>query len=244
MFCTSMPTYGFNENDTCNECLDTFRKIRIPPEDMFVECKFQNHLINCTTAFREIVLGFDVCYTFNGLEYLRIDDKVEPQIWNVDDGYKPTAPFDTYPRRALATGKEFGFSILLRINRRDFDFSCTSESGFWVKCSKHQISLNNRHFLLQLEFGLPGEIPQFRTNFFSTVLGDSMNFVLKPKILTTSNELRSYALAARKCIFSDEVPLRLFKQYTQSHCKLSCGFHWILEKCGCFPILLIKSEFF
>jgi Amiloride-sensitive sodium channel len=104
---------------------------------MFVECKFQNQVINCATSFREVVQHFGLCYTFNGLEYYRSNkenhDEQTSQTWNVDDGYNPTAPLATYPRRGLGAGKQFGLSILLRMNKRDIDFACSSEAGFRVK---------------------------------------------------------------------------------------------------------------
>jgi Amiloride-sensitive sodium channel len=139
MFCTDLALYGFNENDTCNECLDTLREIRIPPEEMFVECKFQNKVVNCTTAFSEKVFDYSICYTFNGLENYRIDmknkDELLPQTWNIDDGYSPTAPVHTYPHRALGASKEFGLSVLLKTNKRDMDYACLHEPGFWVNIS-------------------------------------------------------------------------------------------------------------
>jgi Amiloride-sensitive sodium channel len=121
------------ENATnCNDCLKTLREIRVPPEEMFVECRFQNQVIDCMDAFRETVIGFGVCHTFNGFKIYRPGTEKSHSLWNNDEGYKQGAPFDTYPHRALGTGRKFGLSVLLRINKNDIDVLCTGPPDFQV----------------------------------------------------------------------------------------------------------------
>jgi hypothetical protein len=136
-FCFNTVKFVDHDNYTdCNECLDHLREIRIPPEELFAECKFNNQVINCTAAFSELVRATSLCYTFNGFEIRR--QHVEnisnpPQEWSIDEGYKPTASFDSYPRRALGAGQQFGLSVLLKYNKDDFRYLCDRKPGFWVQ---------------------------------------------------------------------------------------------------------------
>jgi Amiloride-sensitive sodium channel len=117
---------------SCNNCLATLRDITIPPEEIFVECKFKNELINCIESFEEIILPMSVCYSFNGLDvYRQEDSNNDPKEWSTDKGYEPGATLDTYPRRGTAAGIRFGFSVLLKLNKKDYDESC-SDPGFRV----------------------------------------------------------------------------------------------------------------
>jgi Amiloride-sensitive sodium channel len=102
---------------------------------MFTECKFQDHLINCTLSFKELVLDHALCYTFNGVDIFRENSKkTDPSTpeWSIDEGYNPTAPLDVYPRRVLGAGALLGLSVLLKINKHDIDYACYANPGFWV----------------------------------------------------------------------------------------------------------------
>jgi Amiloride-sensitive sodium channel len=128
-FCPKQVVYGDLRNSTnCNRCLQTLREIRIPPEEMFAECKFQDQPINCTSTFKELVIGYGLCYTFNGVEVYRTNSEVNDQEWISD----VTNPWNVYPRRALGAGKQFGLSFLLKMNEHDIDYMCHGSPGFWV----------------------------------------------------------------------------------------------------------------
>jgi acid-sensing ion channel, other len=134
MVCPQQLLFDKLANDTnCNNCLETLREIRIPPEDTFVECKFRNKVINCTESFKEVVTEKGLCYTFNGLGIYRWDNvSQKTPEWNIDDGYNPSANLDAYPRRVLGAGSKFGLSVLLRIKQNDIDDLCYGDPGFWV----------------------------------------------------------------------------------------------------------------
>jgi hypothetical protein len=114
--------------------METLRKISIPPEDFFVECKFQNKLINCTSSFKEDLVFNRICYTFNGLEKYRQDIENRASLnWSIDGNYQPNAFLDTYPHRATGVGIHLGLSILLKHNKQNVDYSCTGGSGVSVE---------------------------------------------------------------------------------------------------------------
>jgi hypothetical protein len=89
----------------------------------------------------------------------------------------------------------------------------------------------------QLEYRMPCEIPLFRTHL-SAQLQSQWTLVLSPKSILSSEELRQYSDASRKCYFANERRLKYFKQYTQNNCELECETDLVLEKCGCFLITI------
>jgi Amiloride-sensitive sodium channel len=89
---------------------------------------------------------------------------------------------------------------------------------------------------------MPYETPQFSENSLAIPLQESLNLVLTPKMITTSEELRSYSPTKRNCYFSNEGGLKYFKQYTQSNCEIECLADAILKNCGCLPIY-IESDY-
>jgi len=122
----------------CNECLEAVQQILVPIEDFFVKCKFRNQVINCTKSFKQTVVNDKICYTFNELGFYRHYDGANTHLdeaiddWSIDEGYKPTAPIDAYPYRALEVGFKFGFSILLRTSKKHYDFICSDDDNFLV----------------------------------------------------------------------------------------------------------------
>jgi len=124
----------FKNYPDCNACKEILRDIRIPPEEMFVDCNYKNEVVNCRDVLKEMVVQNLLCYTFNGVEIYR--HSIEPKTveWSIDDGYKPTATLETYPHRILEAGIKFGFSIFLRLHQQDLEYACFGEPGFWVNC--------------------------------------------------------------------------------------------------------------
>jgi len=129
---------GVKNYTDCNECRDTVRQIRIPVEEIFIECKFRNQIISCASVLDEVVVNHGLCYTFNGFELYRRGSEsgkrkaVKFQNWNVDDGFKSSDSSDSYPRRASRAGQNFGLSILVRSDMSEMDFFCSGYPGFKV----------------------------------------------------------------------------------------------------------------
>jgi acid-sensing ion channel, other len=83
---------------------------------------------------------------------------------------------------------------------------------------------------------MPYEVPQLKTSYFDLHLKHSLTSVVKPKMMTTSDELRDYSVSERKCYFSNERRLQYFNQYTQSNCEIECIAEFINQKCKCLPV--------
>jgi Amiloride-sensitive sodium channel len=110
------------------------RKMMVPVEEIFIECKFGSRVINCTESFQEVIIGYKMCYTFNGLELIRQATTTKEHEWSVDGGYKSTTFLDTYPYRSLGAGAKFGLSLLLQSNEKYNDWDCSILDGFVVGC--------------------------------------------------------------------------------------------------------------
>jgi acid-sensing ion channel, other len=83
---------------------------------------------------------------------------------------------------------------------------------------------------------MPNDAPQFVTKFFNVPEDAAVNYVVTPKIMSNSDEIRSYPLVQRNCYFSDERRLKYFKHYTQTNCEMECYLERALQQCGCLPI--------
>jgi acid-sensing ion channel, other len=65
-----------------------------------------------------------------------------------------------------------------------------------------------------------------------------MTIIVQPKLVTTSEALRSYSIAERKCYFSDQRHLKYFERYTQSNCETECEIDFVMEECECRPMFI------
>lgn len=79
----------------------------------------------------------------------------------------------------------------------------------------------------------PADVPNFTKNFFRIQFGQEVLVSVKPKMITTSDELRDYDPNRRGCYFNGERQLRFFKMYTQNNCELECLSNYTKNECGC-----------
>lgn len=77
------------------------------------------------------------------------------------------------------------------------------------------------------------DIPRFSNNFIYVPGGQIVYISIEPKIMTTSQGLRSYKPHERGCFFKFERFLRFFKRYSQQNCKLECLTNFTRNSFGC-----------
>jgi Amiloride-sensitive sodium channel len=73
-------------------------------------------------------------------------------------------------------------------------------------------------------------------------MNESKTFTVKPKVMSTSDELKHYPVDERKCVFSNERRLKYFNQYTQSNCEIECEVDQVLQECGCVPVFHVEGK--
>jgi Amiloride-sensitive sodium channel len=94
-----------------------------------------------------------------------------------------------------------------------------------------------------MQLGMPGDDGHlykgtFGKPFTEIMYRESVTFIVEPKVMTTSFQLRDYPIAERQCNFSNERRLKYFPHYIQSNCELECEVNDVFENCGCFPIFI------
>lgn len=93
----------------------------------------------------------------------------------------------------------------------------------------------------------PYELSPF-DDFISISPGQHLLIAIKPKMVTTSYDLRKYDPDKRGCYFSTERKLRFFKQYNQQKCEIECLANFTKNECSCvqfwMPSDVNKNVFF
>lgn len=151
--------------------------------------------------------------------------------WSFEDGYDEKADDEAYPIRVFNARHEAALVIFLRLHEKDLEYLCRgSIQGFKV--------------ILHT----PGQILKTLRHTFRVPLSDAAEIWITPKLITTSDELRSYAPNERKCFFSTERRLRFFRMYTQYNCEAECLANFTQMQCGCvkfsMPSKLLIDVFF
>ncbi|CAF4930718.1 unnamed protein product [Pieris macdunnoughi] len=223
------PTNG-RETSMGNETIENLRRLSPDMNDIFLGCKWKDvPRNNCADVFYEVLTEEGFCYTFNSLgadelfrlenlhkdyNYMAFDHK--NISWTLDGGYPPDSPLDSYPWRGSGYGAKAGLTFLLKAHAIDLDYLCKGPvQGF-------KILLHN-----------PAELPRLSQQFFRAPLSQEVIVAVKPKMMTTSEGLRSYDPDRRQCYFPSERYLKYFKIYTQQNCEMECLANFTNARCGC-----------
>ncbi|XP_063829494.1 pickpocket protein 28-like [Ostrinia nubilalis] len=212
--------------------------------ETFSMCKWQDNTGKCSSMFSPILTEEGLCYTFNMLPaedlfrvenlhreypYLELNPKsienYDPKhTWNLESGYNPEAPINTYPFRATGFGAKSGISFVMESKKFDLDYLCKGPvQGF-------KILLHN-----------PAELPRLSQQYFRSPLAQEIVVAIKPNMMTTSDGLKPYSPERRQCYFPYERYLRYFKIYTQSNCEMECLTNFTNAMCGCVHVGMLRS---
>lgn len=150
-------------------------------------------------------------------EMMMVTTNPNTSRWNMEDGYDIESTEIGYPIRVYKVKQSVALAIFLQISGNDIEYSCRGlVPGFKI--------------LLHM----PGEVPPTTTRHsFRVPLSEEALIAIKPTLITTSNNLRSYDPNLRQCFFSSERKLRFFKMYTQNNCELECLANFTKSECKC-----------
>lgn len=145
--------------------------------------------------------------------------------WNIETGYDHDTNGNEYPLRSFSFGHDAGLKALFKIDPSNLEYICHGSGlGYTVTLSA------------------PGELyGESRPSIRVPLLEDSW-IAVKPKVITTSEGLRSYTPNQRQCYYSSERRLRFFKIYTQNNCEAECLANFTSLECGCVKFHM-PSEF-
>jgi hypothetical protein len=146
--------------------------------------------------YSKVLMEDGMCMTFNQIsansifrngtvdpkflrQFKQVSANMEPQSWSIETGYTSDGTH-FYPLRALNSGPQSGFAVevvatqLLRDEQGNVDKQCRSNPEF-IKISLHH----------------PGEVA-LKSSFISMPFYKIVSIMVKPKITSTSDSLKSY----------------------------------------------------
>lgn len=143
-------------------------------------------------------------------------DRPNMTNWNPDIGYYSEIDEGDYPFRMFSA--RYGSALIAygTLFEKNLEYLCRgTRQGF-------KISLNE-----------PGERARTTTRFYLLSPSEQMEILIKPQLIITSDELRSYTPNQRQCFFNSERRLQFFKFYTEINCEAECISNFTLQQCGC-----------
>lgn len=137
--------------------------------------------------------------------------------WSLENGYENQVKSKlNYPIRVFNVKKSSTFGIAIRMHEQDFEYSCRG------------MIPGARIFI-----HTPGDTMPSARHSFRIPLSEEVQISIRPKMMTTSETLRSYTTQQRQCFFNSERKLFFFKTYTQSNCEAECLSNFVKKQCGC-----------
>ncbi|KAJ3647270.1 hypothetical protein Zmor_024795 [Zophobas morio] len=238
LVCEDTDVYVTYENGTLdNQLFKTISETKIDPTDMFAIC-YYNDESECEKLFTPVIIDEGLCYSFNIFgrddifndhvynyeQYYHVPRKVA-DYFDMETGYKENVGVVTYPRRALMSGVDNGFTVFFNFDEKFDDPLCTGPlHGFRVLIHS------------------PWDVPLLRKHYFRMPSNKVVAAAMEAELVQTSEDLRKFGPRKRKCYMHDERPLKYFKMYTQSNCLLECRTNHTLTKCGCVEYFMPRNK--
>lgn len=195
------------------------RKFHAINHDFIDHCRIEvssggKRICSESQKLHEVVTGEGICYAYNMLDYrdlftnnmskdLRQPNHGQRSNWTVS-GYPDNDPL-AYPFRVMSPGRRAGLFLSLSMRKKDVDYACKGAvNGF-------RVTLHT-----------PDETPRTASHFYRAPFNTETSIAITPRVISTSENLRSYKPAKRQCFFPGEKRLEFFKSYTQENCKSEC----------------------
>lgn len=149
-------------------------------------------------------------------ELLTVNENPNVSLWDVENGYaSKDSKAEVFPYRVFGTSLRDSLGVRVHLEL----------DGSNRICSRFPPGL-------RLAIHPPHEFPT--TNSFIQISPQQDTYIqFRPKVMTTSDGLRSYAPHHRGCYFSSERQLRFFRSYSQRKCQSECLASFIHRSCHC-----------
>ncbi|XP_055295204.1 pickpocket protein 28-like [Sitodiplosis mosellana] len=214
--CPRLPELiDFKDNFTNESIYQIFRMTEEKFERQLSQCSWLEQVrdgSDCGQYVAPVFTDNGICLTFNALNsYDTYTDQIAPEMitlkskpnvsyWSLDGGYtdKSIMIHDPYPMRTGIASSGQSFALKLSVSQYEFEYKCSGiYQGFKVILTT------------------PGEALKMSQNSFRVPLSEKTMVTINPKLITTSEGLRSYEPNQRQCFYQHERQLRFFKLYTQ-----------------------------
>lgn len=147
--------------------------------------------------------------------------------WTMENGYNIIDLNTTsiYPYRVFGSGPNHGLTTISMVYDSMMDYVCKGPiQGF--------------------KLHTPNEVAQVSKHNIRVPCEEIVAISIKPKLITTSDNLRKYTPNQRGCIFNTENRLKFFKIYTQRNCELECLANFTKIECGCVKFSMPSKKKF
>lgn len=149
-------------------------------------------------------------------EMMNVIDRRNASDWDPENGYHDFSDVDSYPIHVYSARDKGSLRFNIRSDDADIEYVCrTLTAGFKVFIHP------------------PGIVLKATDPFVRVSFSEAVDISIKPKLITTSNELRKYTPEQRQCFFPSERQLRFFKFYSQDNCLAECTANYTQLLCGC-----------
>lgn len=145
--------------------------------------------------------------------------------WSLDSGYTDHSNKNTYPFRAFGS------------NKNSLDISVEY-------VPKRDRFCQSTYSMFRVIVGMPGEmVPPFFLNNVKVIKWAKAQIFIKPTLITTADDLRSYDPITRQCFFDDERQLQFFRLYTEYNCQTECLSNFMKQECDCVEYFMPSNLF-
>lgn len=159
-------------------------------------------------------------------EVMIVDNNPNVTNWSLENGYEGGINDIKYPIRMFNARQSGALVVYLRLYEQDLEYLCRGPiQGFKVILTT------------------PGESLKMSRHSFRVHLSEQADILIRPKLITTADELRSYKPEQRQCFFGSERKLKFFRFYAQHNCELECLANFTHRECGCVKFFM-PSMFF
>ncbi|XP_065087701.1 pickpocket protein 28-like [Ochlerotatus camptorhynchus] len=211
-----------------DDVLVRLRKMSIPSFEVFNSCGWKGQTVPCLSIFKTSLTEKGFCYTFNSIannDLLRkeeldprynLNSETQPSDWELDVGFHDKVGIDAFPRRIVSGGYRNSLGATLIANKSDLDYLCgDSFQGFKVMLH------------------MPNEFPQLSHQYFRVPLNQELMVTVTPTVMVTDERAGLYSPEKRRCYYTNERYLRLFKIYNKINCEIECLTNYTRRLCGC-----------
>lgn len=232
-----------------NESIDYIRvmqEISMELSESITSCKwFGSETEFCDDLFTNTYTQDGLCYTFNGLngtdlyreDTVQYRESLESFVnisstgrinrtlsWSLERGYPKNEPLKTYPARVVSASNKASFDVGLISYRNHLDYACSGPTqGFKVIIHA------------------PDDVPSLSRAIVRVSLEKYVVIVVKPIMVTTSDDIAKYSPKKRNCFMDNERQLRFFKGYSDKNCEMECITNYTLKECGCVKFSMPRT---
>lgn len=154
-----------------------------------------------------------------------VNNNPNVNAWTLQNGYEDGVRDCDYPLRVFNARQSAVLIIQTKLFQRDLEYLCRGTvQGFKVILTA------------------PGESIEMSHDQLRVPPSEQADILIRPKMITTAQELRKYKATQRQCFFTSERQLCFFKMYTQRTCETECLANYTKIQCNCVKFSMPRKR--